>query len=178
MQELPIAYDPSVLRARVGAQRGRVIRGSISTGVTVIALVGLLLYVYLGRDGQMGEMLGMLSWLLGFSAVIGVVVLVGQIVWLSRLRKGLAGVGSGLAMIVSGSGIEYAGGRAEWTEVARLAAARGKPGHGYLLRIDRTDGSGMSFPLEGLDILPGTLDAATRAYSAGRHGVDLTVVDD
>lgn len=178
MQELSIVYDPTVLHERVRAQRSRVVMGFITTGVTIVVAAGLLLYVQLARNGEAGEVLGMLIWVLSISAAIGVVVQIGRLVWLGRLRGGLRAVGEGLAFVLSSRGIAHAGGEVEWDEVSRVAAAKGKLGHGYLLRVERDNGSRLDFPLEGLSELPGSLDSATRAYSSGRHGVDLSVVDD
>lgn len=178
MQELPINYDPSALAARAAAHQRRILLGCISTGVALVGLIGVLLFVFLRRDGNFDEVLAMLTWVFGSSVVFGGAILIGQLMWLRRLRTGVRAVGDGLAMILSAEGIEHATGAVRWDEVARVAAARGKPGHGYRLHVERTDGAGFDFPLEGLAILPGTLDSATRAYSAGRHGVDLSVVDD
>lgn len=178
MQELPIEFDPHVFRERVAQQRSRVIRGFISTGFTIAVLAGLAIYVFGVRDGERSEVIGMLLWVLSFSAGVGILLQIGYLLWLRRLRAALRDVGEGLAMVLSSRGIEYAGGVWAWDAVARLAAAKGRAGHGYRLRVDSTDGAHIEFPLEGLSLLPGSLDSATRAYSSGRHGVDLTVVDD
>lgn len=175
---LPIVYDAQVVAARVAGERGRVILNGVSTGITVAGLAGVLLYVWLARQWVFDDVFGMLTWFLSFSAVIGSMILVARLVWLSRLRAELRAVGEGVALVVSAWGIGSAEGDAAWDDIAHVAATRGRIGRGYRLRVERVDGSAFDFPLEGLGILPGTLDAAVRAYSAGRHGVDLTVVDD
>lgn len=176
--QLSVRYDTGVLAARMASERGRAIFNSISTGITVAALIGVLLYVWRAHQWQFSEVFAMLTWVLSLSAAIGIATLVARLVWLARLRAGLRAVGEGVAMGLSSWGIEYTDGHAAWDEIAHVAAARGKLGHGYRLRVERTDGSSFDFPLEGLGILPGTLDAAVRAYSTGRHGVDLSVLDD
>lgn len=176
--QLPVVYDTGVLAARVAGERGRAIMNGISTGITVVGLAGVLLYVRLARQWVFDEVFGMLTWFLSISAVAGIAILVARLVWLSRLRAGLDAVDEGVAFVVSSWGIEYADGHAAWDDIAHIAAAKGRLGQGCRLRVERLDGSGFDFPLEGLGILPGTLDAAVRAYSAGRHGVDLSLLDD
>lgn len=175
---LPIVYDTGVLAERVASVRGRAVFNAISTGLTLAGLIGVLLYVRVARQGQFDDVFSMLTWVLSFSAAVGAATLVARLVWLARLRAGLRSVGQGVALVVSSWGIEYADGHAAWDEIARVAVAKGKLGQGYRLRVERIDGSWFDFQLEGLGILPGTLDAAVRAYSTGRHGVDLSVLDD
>jgi hypothetical protein len=178
MRTLPIAYDPAVLATRIDSTRRSVHWSLVATGISVVAFVGVVLYMQIGRDGSVEPTWVMLRWLLAFSAAAGVLGLVARVFWLIRLRSGLKQIGDGLAMVLSASGIQTGQTHVPWDQVDRIQAVRGRLGHGYQLEIRRVDGSVFSLPLEGLDILPGSLDAATRAYSAGRHGVDLSIVDD
>lgn len=177
MQELPIAYDTGILSERVAATRRSVLVSAIMTGVSVLGFVGVVLYIQIGRNGNAGEMWEMLRWVLGFSAGFGVLGVAARVFWLMRQRAGLAQIGQGIALVVSNRGIETADGKFGWDDIGDVRAARGKLGHGYRLEVRHGAGS-LTLPLEGLAILPGSLDAVTRAYSAGRHGVDLSVVDD
>ncbi|MDO5500265.1 MAG: hypothetical protein Q4F67_11380 [Propionibacteriaceae bacterium] len=176
--ELPVDYDAAIPASRAADQRRRIVGGSISTGISVIGVVAVLLFVWLRRDWQFSEVTTMLTWVFASSAVIGSVILIARAIWLSRLRQGVRAVGDGLAMVLSRDGIETEDGLMPWDRIARIAAAKGKPGHGYRLLVECVDGATTEFPLEGLGILPGTLDSAARAYSAGRHGIDLSIVDD
>jgi hypothetical protein len=58
-----------------------------------------------------------------------------------------------------------------------LTTARGKWPSGPLLRAVATDGGRVDIPLEQLPVLPATLDSTVRAYSGGRHGLDLSALD-
>lgn len=178
MQELPISYDPAVLAGRVAGARKTLRWATAGTAVSVFALVAVIVYIQVALDGTPDLTWEMVRWVLAFSAGFGVLGLVARLVWLTRLRGGLRQVGEGPAVVLSAQGLRSAEGWTPWDEVEVIRAARGKLGHGYRLEVLRADGSTLSLPLEGLDILPGSLDAATRAYSAGRHGVDLSVVDD
>ncbi len=176
MQELPVLYDRSALEEKVAAQRSRVTFGFVSAGISVVLLVAVVLWNQFGRTGEPSMVWAMIQWVLVWAAVSGVVILGFNIVWLTRLRAGVRQVGEGLAFLMSGRGIHHANGTLAWPEIASLVAAKGKVGHGHQLRIEGADGSSVVFPLEGLGLLPGTLDAATRAYSSGHHAVDLSAL--
>ncbi|PFG68772.1 hypothetical protein B0O41_3619 [Propionibacteriaceae bacterium ES.041] len=178
MQQLPIFYDPLRAEQRIGAQRRRVIWGLVSTGISVAGLAALFLYGWLVTKSQPGETGQLLRWVLAFSSITGLISLLANLLWLRALRNARREVGDGLALTLSHRGIETAEGPLGWEQVARVRAANGRPGHGYRLDIIGTDNQVRAFPLDGLALLPGSLDSATRAYSSGRHGVDLTVVDD
>lgn len=178
MQQLPVLYDPERVEQRIGVQRRRTIWGLISTALSVAGLAALYLYGLLVTKGQPGETGQLLRWVLGFSSVTGLISLLANLLWLRALRRARWAVGQGLAMQLSHRGIETVDGMLGWDEISRVRAANGRLGQGYRLDIVGTDQRVRTFPLDGLALLPGTLDAATRAYSSGRHGVDLSVVDD
>lgn len=179
MQELPIFYDSTVLAGRVDSARRGVRWGAVTTGLTVAILIGVVLHIQFVLDGSPGETWSMVRWVLAFSAVFSLLSLTGRVVWLYRQRGGLRRLGEGLALVLSARGVQtMAEEPLPWCRIEEIRAARGKWGHGYALEVRAVDGSTQALPLDGLDILPGSLDAATRAYSAGRHGVDLAVVDD
>lgn len=176
---MPIFYDPTVLAGRVEQARRGVIWGAIMTGITVAILIGVLVYIQVGLGGRPGETWVLVRWVLAFSAGFTLLSLAARAVWFYRQRDGLRRVGDGLAFVLSARGFKPASEEPlAWDQIDHVRASRGKWGHGYALEVRRVDGATRALPLEGLDILPGSLDAATRAYSAGRHGVDLTVVDD
>lgn len=179
MREMPIFYDPTVLAGRVASARRALIWGATMTGITLALLVGVVVHIQFGLAGRPGETWGMVRWVLAFSAAVSLVSVAARAIWLLRQRSGLRRLGVGLAFVLSARGFQAAPGEPlPWDQIEQIRAARGKWGLGYALEVRRVDGSTQALPLEGLDVLPGSLDAATRAYSAGRHGVDLSVVDD
>ena len=175
---LPIHFDNSQLAQRAVSARRRAVLSVISIAIIFLTLAGVLLYVHLGRDGHFGELFLIVTWMLSVSGAIELVLLGARMVWFRRVTAASAAVGEGLAFVVSPAGIECEKGRAGWGDITHIAVANGTWGHGYLLRIKRGDEQAFEFPLGGIDILPGTLDSAMRAYSAGRHGVDLSALDD
>jgi hypothetical protein len=65
-----------------------------------------------------------------------------------------------------------------WPEVVSLAAVRGRGiGAAPLLQLTRTSGPPLTVPFEQLSSRPATLDMTARAYSGGRHGIDLSAFD-
>ncbi|MBO0812963.1 MAG: hypothetical protein J2P23_13085, partial [Microlunatus sp.] len=61
--------------------------------------------------------------------------------------------------------------------LAALTTAKGTWPAGPMLRAVSTDGSHLEVPMEQLKVLPATLDSTVRAYSGGRHGLDLSALD-
>jgi hypothetical protein len=103
--------------------------------------------------------------------------LVGVVVAHRLAQRAAAGVGGGVALRINRAGVEFAGQWTEWPQVASLGAAGGRWPSGPLLQLARRDGTTIAVPLEQLAVLPATLDGATRAYSGGRFGVDLSALD-
>jgi hypothetical protein len=143
----------------------------ISLGITVVILV--LLYVF-GGDRLQGA---------GFLSVYGVVLaislawFVGYLVAWLRVRRELRGVGSGTAVRIGRPGIQVGRVFAPWSEVTGVAMTAGRWGRSDRLVLRRTGGPPASVPLNQIDVQPATLDSTARAYSGGRHGVDLSALD-
>lgn len=174
--QLPISYDPAIPQRRVATAQRQLIGSAVSAG---ISLVIFLVLFFVGRSRERIDDLFTLFFLASaLSSIVGLLILGARIFWLVRAQMAAREVGEGLALVLSGAGVQIAAGSVGWEEVSRVAVAKGRLGFGYRLRIERHDGQYVVFPLEGLGILPGTLDAAVRAYSAGRQGVDLSVLDD
>ena len=66
---------------------------------------------------------------------------------------------------------------ASWPEVAarRGRQAGRRQGPGAAAAAD--DGRQAAVPFEQITVFPATLDGTVRAFSAGRHGVDLSALD-
>lgn len=168
-----VNFAPLVVERKIAAQRRKII-GQLTLGlIYVIAITILYLLKWL-------ELAESLKWLLIFSVAITVVMTLAQVLWLIQLKRERIGLDHGLAMVLSPWGIETKQDRIPWSEVGSLVAVRGRAGHGYRLQVRPAVGgvASMTFPLDALDVLPGTLDSATRAFSGGRHGIDLSAVED
>ncbi len=50
-------------------------------------------------------------------------------------------------------------------------------GRGTMVRLTAVDGRQADVPLGHVTVFPATLDSTARAFSGGRHGVDLAALD-
>ena len=92
-------------------------------------------------------------------------------------RRELRGVGSGTAVRIGRPGIQVARVFTPWSEVTALTMTAGRWGRSDRFELRRTSGPAVSVPLNQIEVHPATLDSTARAYSGGRHGVDLTALD-
>jgi hypothetical protein len=169
--ELVVPYDPVPLTDKVARRRAMVRSRIISLVITLVILVAIYFWQ---RDQMVGN---------GFLVVYGVVVGI-AVVWLLvvlvlylRARKQLRTLQPGIAVRIGPPGIVVAGLGASWPEVAAVAAAKPGIGQGPALRLTLHDGRQAAVPFEQITVFPATLDGAVRAFSASRHGVDLSALD-
>jgi hypothetical protein len=169
--ELLVPYDPEPLTKRVARRRALVRSRIISLVITVAVLAAV--YVW-QRDQLHGT-----GFLVVYSVVLGI-----PVIWLAvvsilylRARSALRGLASGVAIRVGPPGIQVAGLAAPWSQVASVAAVKPGPGKGPVLRLNLVDGRQSAVPFEQVTVFPATLDSAVRAFSASRHGVDLSALD-
>jgi hypothetical protein len=66
---------------------------------------------------------------------------------------------------------------ASWPEVAVIDTIKGGVGRKPRLRVTTADGRRADVPLDQVTVFPATLDSTVRAFSAGRHGVDLSALE-
>jgi hypothetical protein len=169
--ELLVPYDPGPLTEKVARRRARVRSRIISLVITAAILVAVYLWQ---RDQLQGN---------GFLVVYGVVLGI-PVVWLIvvsamyvQARGALRRLAPGVAIRVGPPGIEVARLGAPWPQVASVAAVKPGPGKGPVLRLRLVDGRQAAVPFEQITVFPATLDSAVRAFSASRHGVDLSALD-
>ena len=72
---------------------------------------------------------------------------------------------------------QVAGLSASWPEVAAIDTVKPGLGRGPRLRLTTGDGRRGDVPLDQVTVFPATLDSTVRAFSAGRHGVDLSALE-
>ena len=169
--ELVVPYDAGPLTEKVARRRALVRSRIISLVISAAVLVAIYFWQ---RDQLQG---------LGFLIVYGVVIAI-PVVWLVvvlimyvRARKQLRTLQPGIAIQIGPPGIMVAGLGASWPEVASVAAVKPGVGKGPVLRLTLHDGRQASVPFEQITVFPATLDGAVRAFSASRHGVDLSALD-
>ncbi|GAA2091709.1 hypothetical protein GCM10009841_00140 [Microlunatus panaciterrae] len=171
IEELAVPYDPGPVEQKVRRRRQRFRSRLVSLGVTVLVL--LALSIFLGRRFNGAAVFGIYGLMLAVSVAWLVVSYLGY-----RMAKNeLAAMGSGTAVVIDRSGVELAGVRVPWQQVSGLAAVKGRLFAGPLLQLSRHSGEPVSVPFDHIDVPPATLDSVARAYSGGRHGVDLSALD-
>lgn len=173
IDELVVPYDPAPAWARVQRWRRQFRSRLISLGISVLLLIVIFVWQ---RERLIANPMG--------TIVVYAVVLLAGMAWalfcwiaLRRSQRAANGLGQGVALRVNRSGIELAGRQIGWMQLGSLTTAKGTWPSGPMLRAECTDGTTVEVPLEQLRVLPATLDSTVRAYSGGRHGLDLSALD-
>lgn len=169
--ELVIGYNPMPATQRVAHFRAMIRSRLIWFALAIVICVGIFLWQRDNLDPLSTVALFVMG--LGFSAVWVVIAVVGYL----AAKRSLDSIGTGTAVVVDRQGIEVSGARTPWTDVAKVGTSRGRLGVGPDLVVTDTAGTGRNVPLSYLDTLPGTLDSAIRAYSAGRQWLDTSGLD-
>jgi hypothetical protein len=171
ISELVVPYDPAPLADKV-ARRRRLLRSRlVSLGITIAILLLIYLWQRENLDGAFFVVLCAI--VLGISLVfIGI-----SAVLLIMAKREFAGLGRGTAIWIGPPGIQVAGLSASWPEVAAIGTIKGGLGRDPRLRLTTVDGRQAGVPLDQVTVFPATLDSTVRAFSAGRHGVDLSALE-
>ena len=171
VHELVVPYDASVLSAKVDRRRRLFRSRLVSLGITLVLMLALYLWQ---RDRVAG----------GAFATVYVVVVAASVAWVvgtlvayRRAKAELVRVGQGVAVRISPAGLLIAGLAVGWAEVARIDTVKGGFGREPAVRLTTTDGREARLGLDQVVVYPATLDSTVRAFSAGRHGVDLNALD-
>lgn len=172
IDELIVPFDPGELAERVRRRRRGMWSRVISLVITVVVVY--LIYRFAG-DGSL-QTGGFLS-VYGVVIAISVLWFVGYLIAWLRARRALARMGHGTAVRIGRPGIQVAQTFTPWSDVASLAVTPARRGRSARLEVRRTTGTPVSVPLEEFVLHPATLDSTARAYSGGRHGVDLSALD-
>lgn len=170
IEELSIPFDPSQMEDKVRHRRRRMKSRLISLIITVVLLA--LLYAW-KRAEFIGGYFALCAALLGVSLAW----FVGYLVAYLLAKRELARVGQGTAVRIGRAGVELRGTFVGWSEVAALRTATKRWGRAPRLELSRHFGEPLTVPLNQMTVRPATLDLTARAYSAGRHGVDLSALD-
>lgn len=171
ISELVVSYDPGPLTEKVERRRHLIRSRLISLAITIALLA--LIYAW-QREAMQGA-----GFVIIFAVVLGVSLawLAASIVLFVLAKREMRTIGSGVAIRVGPLGIQVAGLGAPWSQVAAIDTTKGGIDRGPRLRLTLTDGRHAEVPLDQVTVFPATLDSAVRAFSAGRHGVDLSAVE-
>ncbi|WP_152365625.1 hypothetical protein [Microlunatus speluncae] len=171
VEALAVPYDTQAADERVARRRQQLRMRLISLGITVVVMI--VFYLWQGRSMSGGLFIA--GYVLVFAVALG---------WLAFCWIGLriarqerAEVGQGTALRIDRVGVELAGTFAAWPQIVGLAAVKGGFLRAERLQLNRTDGEPVSVAFEAMPVRPATIDQTARAYSAGRHGVDLSELE-
>jgi hypothetical protein len=171
ISELVVPYDPEPLTEKVERRR-RLLRSRLISLVITIAVL-LLIYLWQRENLDAAFFMVLCAIVLAVSLVsIGITVAL-----LVTAKREFRGLGSGTAIRIGPAGIQVAGLSAAWPEVVSINTIKGGVGRDPRLRLTTIDGRRADVPLDQVTVFPATLDSTVRAFSAGRHGVDLSAID-
>ena len=169
--ELVVPYDPGPTRARIERFRRLFRSRLISLGITLV----LLIVIGIWQHRNLGNPVVIAGYVLVVALAVAF-VLVTLALW-RRSRRPLATLAEGSALRIDRRGVALAGQGAPWPQVIALAVRRGPWGLSPDLELTRRDGPPVRLPLDQIGTFPATIDSVARAYSGGRHGVDLSALD-
>jgi len=171
ISELVVPYDPGPLTDKVERRRRLIRSRLLSLGITIT----LLMLIYLWRR----EDLGGIGVIIIFAIVLGASLawLAASIVLFFLAAREIRTVGNGVAIRIGPPGIQVAGLHASWPQVAKIDTIKGGLERGPRLRLMLVDGRQAVVPLDQVVVFPATLDSTVRAFSAARHGVDLSALE-
>ena len=152
-----VAYRGSQIRARV-----------LWLVVAICAMV--IITVWQRRNLQFQDMV----LLFAIGSAYFALWLVAAIVNWYRAKSALASIAPGVAAAVDRRGIWLKGVGMPWPEIAQVWITPGRFGGSPALAVKRLDNEVVRVSLADLDVMPGTIDAAIRAYSYGNHWIDTS----
>ncbi len=170
IEELAVPYDPSEVVARMQHRRGMVRMRIVSLIITIAIMVGLYFF-FSDRQGP--------GWFVvyGIALAVAVTWVAGTFLAYRLARKEVQSMPAGTALRINRHGVEIGGQPYGWSDVTSIAVVRGKLGRGPLIQVNARSGEQVALPLRHIRIPIATVDSTARAYSAGRHGVDLSALD-
>lgn len=171
IEELLVPYSAGPLTEKRDRRRRGFRSRLISLVITAVILV--LLYLLGPEQLRSGSFLAVFGLALGIS----VAWFLGYLVACLLARRELKSVATGTAVRIGRPGVQVAGLFVPWVEVASLGMATSRFGRRPRLELRHVSGPVASVPLNQVVVLPATLDSTARAYSGGRHGVDLTALE-
>lgn len=171
VEALAVPYDPKPADERMARRRSQFRMRLISLGITVVIMI--VIYLWQGRDLAGPGFFVIYALVFAIAVAWAVVYGVGY----RMAKQERAGVGTGTALRIDRTGVELAGTFTPWAEVVALAVVGAGPFRAPQLQVSRSTGEPVSVALEAMDVRPATIDQTARAYSAGRHGVDLSQLD-
>jgi len=172
LDEVWIHYNPMPAAERVAHYSGLV--RSRTAWLAIAVALCLVFWVFQGSALGPTATLALFGAGLGYSLIWLAMALIG----LGRARRVLRSIGQGIALRLSHWGIDIHGATLPWSSVTAVVARRHRlSAYGPDLAVETADGRRRTLPWLFLDTLPGSVDAAVRAYTAGARRLDVSRLD-
>ncbi|MDR1386172.1 MAG: hypothetical protein LBJ44_01005 [Propionibacteriaceae bacterium] len=165
-EELTVGFNPMPAAERVAYYSG-LVRSRL---IWLVVAVGLCAAIWVWQRLDLARGMQLLLIGLAYSAIW----LAASLVGLANSRRLLKSIGQGTAVRVGPWGIDLAGAVLAWPDVALVSTTRGRFGSGPRLDVRTVQGQVRRLPFMYLDTMPGTIDAAVRAYSRGTKWLDTS----
>jgi len=172
--EVRISYNPMPAAERVAHYSSLV-----TSRIMWLALAAIICCaVILARRDQMAADPRLKFVLFGAGLGYSVIWLIMALVGLFRARRVLNSIGQGVAVRIARWGVDLHGVPLPWSDVKTVAARRHRfSAYGPDLVVVTTGGEKKTLPWLYLDTLPGSVDAAVQAYTAGAQRLDVSRLD-
>ncbi len=172
------AFQANFTPVQLASQAARYSSG-LKRNLWTLVVAGLIFAVLYFVQKPMNELArSLLTWFIGFSAVLAVVSGV-QLAWARRL---LGRLGQGMAIRIDPAGIALATDDGlvgvPWSQISAVGAKNHqKPPGPELVVRGLEKGQQWKVPFSYLDVMPGSIDSAVRAHTQGRLQLDLSALD-
>jgi len=167
-EQLIIGFNPMSAANRV-AYFGKQIR--VRIWWLVVAIV-LCVWIWIWQKGTLTPFQGML--LLGLGVVYSLVWVGVAVVGWIRAKSNLSSISPGVAAAIDRGGIWLQGASMAWPQIDKISINPARFGGSPNFCVKREDGFVASISLANLDVMPGTIDAAIRSYSAGTRWINTS----
>jgi hypothetical protein len=167
-EELTVGFNPLPAAERVAYYNGQVRSRLLWLGMAIV--ICLALWLWQAGQLNLGQSLALFGAGIGYSLIWLLIAVIGLITARTVLNR----IGQGLAMNIGRWGIGVLDSSASWSQITEITTTRGGIGTGPALVVKTTQGDLKRIPLMHLDAMPGTIDAAVRAYSGGSRWLDTS----
>ena len=167
-EQLLIGFNPMSAANKVAYYSGQ-IRGRI---LWLIISIAICVWIWLCQRSALSPMYTGL--LFGVGILYSLIWLMIAVIGWKRAKNALSAISPGVAAQVDRTGIWLQGTGMAWSQVKRIAISPGRFGGSPVLNVTRMDGNVARISLADLDVMPGTIDAAIRSYSAGTQHIDTS----
>lgn len=167
-EQLLIGFNPMSAANKVAYYSSQ-IRGRV---LWLVIAVAICVWIWIWQRRSLTPLYSGL--LFGVGSLYSLIWLVVALVKWKRAKAALTAISPSVAATVDRGGIWLQGTGMAWLEVSKIAITPGRFGGSPSLSVTRADGHIASISLADLDVMPGTIDAAIRSYSAGTQRIDTS----